>query len=135
MVTGGVRSKLDYHSTLTNLQGCLISGIWQNWGSSVSHFRFFELLGAIIQGSILRGDMQQVSNLPTSDFVHTKSTSRLPLHYLQKTVAWRLWDLKWSRIPSWKTFLLMTYFLELKEIIVQYYEETRGASEALRTGQ
>jgi hypothetical protein len=29
----------------------------------------------------------------------------------------------------------MTYFLELKEIIVQYYEETRGASEALRTGQ
>lgn len=55
LVTGGVRSRLDYHSTLTNLEGCFISGIWWNLGSSVSHSWLFELLGATIQGSILRG--------------------------------------------------------------------------------
>lgn len=27
-VTGAVRSRLDHHSTLTNLQGCFIAGIW-----------------------------------------------------------------------------------------------------------
>lgn len=82
------------------------------------------------------GAVQQVSDLPTwkSDSVHTQSPPRLPLCTVGRRPLPGDWDLKWSRIPSRQTFLLMTYLLGLKELIVQYYE-TRGAKEAWRAEQ